>query len=291
VRKTILVLLAITCAVGVGSRALGAWGSTSDQGASGQEALSAAAQQKGRTFSVPALQVVPRKSLTSQRLGAKPEIDGDFGDWPIGGGTDLSRNTAFSFQGHISDLRDLNATIRSGWDEKMLYFAVSVADDVVVTDSEEPWNDDGVEIGLDGLYDRYAWGGDDHQYTVVADGRLTDRGGPATGALAAVAVTGGGYNIELAIPINKLLPGLPISGTVMGFTAGLHDDDDGGRWDAYLIWEGTNTSSKPEEYGSLVFTERIEDRIASLEAKIAELEKRTRDLLEILSEFDTLPSP
>jgi len=91
--------------------------------------------------------------------------------------------------------------------------------------------------------------------------------------------------------MTKLLPGIPISGTVMGFTVGLHDDDDGGSWDAYLIWEGTNTGTKAELFGSLIFTERLEDRIASLEAKIAQLERRTRELLQILAEFEQVTPP
>ena len=41
----------------------------------------------------------------------------------------------------------------------------------------------------------------------------------------------------------------------------------------------------------LLGRQQLVDRIASLEAKIADLENRTRDLLEILSEFDTLPPP
>jgi hypothetical protein len=126
---------------------------------------------------------------------------------------------------------------------------------------------------------------------VVADGRIADRSVATTDFTAVVTTTAKGYNVEMAVPMSKLLPGIPISGTVMGFTAGLHDDDDGGPWDAYLIWEGTNTSSKPAEFGSLVFTERIEDRISALEARIAQLERRTKDLLEILAEFEGVTPP
>ncbi|MBC7261543.1 MAG: hypothetical protein H5T63_05985 [Chloroflexi bacterium] len=97
--------------------------------------------------------------------------------------------------------------------------------------------------------------------------------------------------MEVAIPISKLLPGIPISGTVMGFTVGIHDDDDGGNWDAYLIWEGTNTASRPDQFGSLIFTERPEDRLIALEAKITELERKIQELLRILREFEQLTPP
>jgi hypothetical protein len=247
--------------------------------------------QTEKVFSVPFIRTLSTRSMDSIRLVSTPTMDGDFSDWPVGVGTELNRNTAFSFQGLVSSLADMSAVIRSGWNETALFFAISVNDDVLVTDSTEVWHDDGIEIALDGLYDRYAWGTDDHQYTIVYDGRLSDRGVPATGVVAVIQERSNGYNIELSIPMSRLLPGIPISGTVMGFTVGLHDDDDGGTWDAYMIWEGTNTSSKPEEFASLVFTERLEDRIAALEARLAQLEARTKELLEILSEFEGLPPP
>jgi len=288
VRKAALVLIVVAGTILIGMRVLGA------KGVRPQEADapdSAPASQTERAFPVPPFESLPTKDLVTTRLGAAPTIDGDLTDWPLGGGTRLNRDTAFSFKGHISDFYDLDAVIRSGWDERTLYFAIEVTDDILAMDSLEIWHDDGIEIGLDGLYDRYAWGEDDHQYSVVADGRTADRGEPAEDVTAATLERADGYTIELAIPMARLLPGRPISGTVMGFTAGLHDDDDGESWDAYLIWEGTNTSSKPEEFGSLIFSERLEERIAGLEARIAELENRTRELLDILSEFEGLPPP
>ena len=232
-----------------------------------------------------------RKSLFSMRLLAPPAIDGDLSDWPVAESTELSRNTAFAFSGRIDSLADLSAIIRSGWDEQTLFVAAQVSDDVLVTDSSDVWRDDGVEFGLDGLNDKNAWGTDDHQYTIVADGRVTDRSVPTTGISAAVMSYEGGYNVELAIPMEQLMAGTPVSGTVMGFTIGLHDDDDGDNWDAYLIWEGTSTGSLPEEFGSLVFSERLDDRLEVLEVKIGSLERQVRQLLTILGEFEGLPTP
>jgi len=220
-----------------------------------------------------------------------PVIDGDLSDWPAVEGIDVNRETSFSFSGRIDNPADLRALVRSGWDDGMLYLAIQVNDDIIVTDSSDVWRDDGVEIGLDGLHDKYAWGFDDHQYSIVADGRTTDRGVPTTDIVTAVLAYEGGYNIEVAIPMSQLLPGVPISGTIMGFTIGIHDDDDGGNWDAYLIWEGTNTSSLPEEFGELLFAEYPEDRLAALEARIAQLEQQVQQLLAILREFEQLTPP
>jgi hypothetical protein len=240
----------------------------------------------------PLFQAAGTKSLRSIHfVGAPPAVDGILNDWPTGESVDLNRSTAYAFSGRIDSTADLSATIRSGWTESTLYFAVQVSDDVIVADSTEVWRDDGVEFGLDGLRDKQPWGMDDHQYTVVADGRVTDRAMPTQSITAAVVIRPGGYDVEVAIPMARLMSGVPISGTVMGFTIGLHDDDDGGNWDAYLIWDGTNTSSLEDQFASLIFIERSEDKIAFLEAKVAQLEAKVQELLVILSEFERVTPP
>jgi len=113
------------------------------------------------------------QSVASVRLISPPVIDGLASDWSFGNSIDLNRATAYSFSGTIDSLTDLSAVIRSGWDDEKLYFLIEVTDEAVVTDSTDVWRDDGVEIGLDGLHDQVAWGWDDHQYGVVADGRKT----------------------------------------------------------------------------------------------------------------------
>jgi hypothetical protein len=230
-------------------------------------------------------------TLHSIHLSTTPVIDGQLSDWPVGESVALNRDTSYSFSGRIDDTADLSSLIRSGWDDQHVYFAIQVTDDVVMADSTDVWRDDGVEIGLDGLNDEYAWGWDDHQYTVVVDGRLGDRGAEATGVTAGISQHEGGYDIEVAIPMSKLLSGSPISGTVMGFTIGLHDDDDGDSWDAYLIWQGTNTSTSPEEYGDLLFTARAEDRLIALEARLVMLERKLQEVLIILQEFQGVAPP
>ena len=231
------------------------------------------------------------QSVNCLRLLTPPTLDGQSGDWPFGDTITLDRNTAYSFSGQIDNAADLSASVRSGWDDQHLYFLVQVADQTIVTDSTDMWRDDGVEFGLDGLHDQLPWGLDDHQYTVVADGRLADRTAGTTTISAAVLHYQGGYNVELAIPISQLIPGTPISGTVVGFTLGLHDDDDGGNWDAYLIWQGSDTGTLPDQFGSLVFVERVEDRLSVLEARITRLEERIRELLVVLSEFEQVTLP
>lgn len=229
------------------------------------------------------------RGLNSMRLVQAPIIDGHLAEWPGIPSIELNRNTAYLFQGRISSPEDLSALIRSGWDDSYVYFAIEVTDDIVIgNDSTDVWRDDGVELGFDGLHDQYAWGWDDHQYTIVVDGRVTDRGTPATGLQVGIQQVPAGYTMEVAVPVTALSPGVPVSGTVMGFTVGLHDDDDGGNWDAYLIWEGTNTSSSPELFGTLTFTERPEDHIIALEARLIKLERRFQELLAILKQYELI---
>jgi hypothetical protein len=234
----------------------------------------------------------PRR-LNSTRLATPPTIDGNLSDWPSGtDAIDVGRATCYAFTGKVDSDADLSAIVRSGWSQQTLYFAIQVTDDVIVNDSTDVWRDDCVEIGLDGLRDKYGWGDDDHQYTVVSDGRLADRGLPTTEITAAVHTLDTGYQIEVAIPMTALITsGTPISGTLVGFTIGLRDDDDGGSWDGYLIWEGTSTTSMPELFGELILAERLQDRIAALEARIVDLEQQIRELLVILAEFENLKTP
>jgi len=231
-------------------------------------------------------------SLHSMRLITAPTIDGHLSDWPDAESIELNRNNAYRFSGRVDSLDDLNSVIRSAWDQRWVYLAIEVTDDVVIGgDSTDVWRDDSVEIGLDGLNDEYPWGWDDHQYTIVVDGRQTDRGVLTSDITVGISTYPGGYNMEIAVPVEKLMLGGPISGTVMGFTVGIHDDDDRGNWDAYLIWQGTNTSSSPELFGDLLFTERPEDRLIALEAQLIKLERKLQELLAILKEFEAVEPP
>ena len=278
-RRIVWILVIVGSLVAVGLRVLGASPNISFPAAVTLRNPSALFQAAGT------------KSLRSVRFMAPPVMDGSLNEWPSGEGVVLNRDTAYAFSGRVDSTADCSAVIRSGWTQNTLYFAIQVSDDVIVTDSSDVWRDDGVELGLDGARDLQPWGVDDHQYTIVADGRVADRAVLTQDITAAVTVRSGGFDIEVAIPMAKLVPGIPISGTVLGFTWAIHDDDDGGNWDAYLIWDGTNTSSMPDEFGSLALTERPEDRIAALEAKVTELEAKVQELLVILAEFEQVTPP
>ena len=150
---------------------------------------------------------------------------------------------------------DNSALLRVAWDANSLYFAIEVKDEAVVIDSTEVWRDDGVELGIDGDYDRArTTTPPDHQYTLVADGRFTDFAQPlATGAYA-VRQSSDGYIMEFAIPAAHVLGyGFELN-SKLGFTWALHDDDDGGNWDSWMISAGSQTATHYEEFGDLILS-------------------------------------
>jgi hypothetical protein len=179
-------------------------------------------------------------------------IDGDLSDWGTYAPLALDKNSADAVLRVIPEIADSSADLWAAWDNQALYFAARVRDDDIVNDSPDVWRDDEIELAFDGVNDGLPGGGDDHQITINTDGRKTDFGTlPATEVLVATRAVAGGWHVEVAIPASFLQGGMLATGKRMGFTLGLHDDDDGGDWDSYLVWEGENTSTGSGWFGLL----------------------------------------
>ncbi len=193
----------------------------------------------------------PRRTLTALYAPTPPVIDGNLSEWNGAVGVALNGYTA-EFVNHgepvpqnFQDVTDASLRAYAAWDGNYVYLAIEVRDDQVVEDSTNPWLDDEVEIAIDGLplldccFD---WpNGPDHQYTINPSGRMTDWGSPSvpiTGIVRAVTTTATGWQAEIAIPREELNNGLHEPGKTLGITFGYHDDDDGGGYDAYYVWEG-----------------------------------------------------
>ena len=196
-----------------------------------------------------------RRTVASRFFPTAPDIDGDLGEWVGVPAVVLDADTAdYVHPRQVPDVADASAVLRSGWDEDYLYFAVEVRDDALVADSGAIWRDDGVELGIDGLLDHVGWRADDHQFTINLDGRVADFGLPTEVVTAVTGTVDGGWVLEVAISVEGLRAGSWVAGKEMGFTFGLHDDDDGGDWDSYLIWEGSRTNDSSAEYGRLLLS-------------------------------------
>ena len=191
--------------------------------------------------------------VLSHLLVTAPTIDGHLGEWAALPAVLLDLTTAdFVHLREIPDAGDASALLRSGWDNDFLYFAVEIQDDILVADSIDIWRDDSLELGIDGLQDYIDRRADDHQYTVNLDGRVTDFGNPIDAVTAITRTVSGGWALEMAVTAEGLGAGPLSVGKALGFTFGLHDDDDGGDWESYLIWKGASTNDSSAEYGTLL---------------------------------------
>ncbi len=198
--------------------------------------------------------------LISHQVTTPPIIDGDLNDWSSDGEVTLDAMTARIITGDQPSHYDLSATIRSRWDDNNLYFALSVFDNRLVTDSAEMWNDDQIELDIDGLLDHEPNGADDHQYIVAADGRKADREIPGNDFQAVVRARNDGWNVEIAIPASNLHAGPLEACKALGFNFGLHDDDDGGPYDTRLLWTPKDTSATKAGWGLL----RLDGAVSTL---------------------------
>ena len=189
----------------------------------------------------------------ANRTSQPPAIDGDFGDWEPTARFALDRTSAETSHGELPAPADSAASVRAKWDLLNLYLAVHVSDDVIVNDSSDVWRDDEIELAFYAVYDGNPAGGDTHQYTINADGRITDFSLPNPPIEAVAVPVAGGWNVEVKIPVTHLY-GLYThlyEGALLAFDVGLHDDDDGGDWDSYLIWQGSSTATNGEAFGTM----------------------------------------
>lgn len=193
--------------------------------------------------------------MTATFMSLPPVIDGHFDDWNLNNGLLLDATTANTVRPTSvppPDPADISARIWASWDNSYLYISARVWDDVLVSDSPDVWQDDELEFGFDGAFDGVFTGPDDHQITINVDGRVTNRGLiPLPEVQRAIEILDDGYQVEMAIPLTILQPPTWGAGYAVGFNIGLHDDDDGGNWDHYLIWQGSATNAQAENFGRL----------------------------------------
>ncbi|MDH7487328.1 MAG: SdrD B-like domain-containing protein [Anaerolineae bacterium] len=201
--------------------------------------------------STPTPMATPR-TLESRFFSVPPLLDGDLSEW---GGLPAvvldAETTDYVHPRQVPAAADASAILRSGWDGGHLYFALEVRDDALAADSAQIWRDDSIELGIDGLFDHVGWQADDHQFTLNLDGRVADFGWATEVVEAVTHTVDGGWALEVAITAQGLGAGPLVAGKEMGFTFGLHDDDDGGDWDSYLIWAGNATNNSSAAYGRL----------------------------------------
>ncbi|NOX62869.1 MAG: DNRLRE domain-containing protein [Chloroflexi bacterium] len=181
-----------------------------------------------------------------------PTIDGDLSEWPAANpDQSFDAELARRVNGLYPSRPDLSASVRSAWNGNWLYFAISITDNAVITDSVDVWEDDAVELAFDALNDGQAGGADDHQFTTTADGRTADFGIATTVYQAATRTRIDGWDMEVAIPATALdLAGFSPA-QLLGFNFAFIDDDTGGDMDSHIFWESDRTYQTMPDWGDL----------------------------------------
>jgi hypothetical protein len=206
--------------------------------------------QAGYEIAVPALAedgaaVVP---LTQEPV----VIDGDLDEnWFFTEGIQLQNDVI----GGVTGFDDFSASVHLLYDLENLYLLFIVLDERRMADSTySPWDDDSVEVFLDGANNRgLIYDFDDEQYVFVinSDDVWTQQGN-SLDVESATLETPYGYQMEVKIPwLNVGV--IPFDGLEVGFDIHVNDDDDGGTRDTKLAWYATSDNSYqlPRMFGTL----------------------------------------
>jgi len=132
---------------------------------------------------------------------------------------------------------DASARFASMYDAGRIYFFIEVHDDLLVDNSENIYNDDSIELYIDGLNDRSGpLGNDDHWLAISAAGLYASLGPSQVDISGAILTTDVGYNIEIAFERSELGAG---ANSLLGFNLAINDDDGQGSAavDAYGLWK------------------------------------------------------
>ncbi len=210
--------------------------------------------------------MAPWPRAESNRVVAPMVIDGDLSDWegiPVNEGE-------FGYAQVNEPASDVSGSWQAAWDEQYLYVGVRVTDDVLSNEAANIWDDDSVEIFVDGDRDGQAgYDGNDHQYTIDLTNRIAEQGiiSGTTGVEHAVVSGSNGYVVEAAIPWGNLGQSNAPVNQMIGFDLGINDDDDGGGRDDYLLWFPVG-SSKPAGdstvFGEMVISDQVRYRVRDL---------------------------
>lgn len=208
-------------------------------------------------------------------LPAAVTVDGDLSDWREVDFHEVTPASGVQDPGAkpVTGADDLSFRFAVAHGEAALYVAVEVFDDVVVADScaagavsAPAWDDDAVEVFLDGNHNRapdsrvedgseLRYGG---EFSLIANGAaMSDYSGyPGTfgdrwsGATNWDRVRSGQTtNMVYEFRLPWTVMGLAKRPASIGFTLSVQDDDDGARRDHALYWTGALPSPFRDEAG------------------------------------------
>lgn len=162
--------------------------------------------------------------------------------------------------GTVPITADLSGTFKTMWDANYLYLFAEITDDSKVNDSALPYDDDALEIFIDGNNDKTtSYDSDDHQYifrwndnnvhelhngTTLADNPL--------GITFAQANTTNGYTMEIQLAWSAIGVS-PSTGKNSGLDIHVNDDDDGNGRDNKKTWMSLTDDAynNPSSFGTV----------------------------------------
>jgi hypothetical protein len=172
------------------------------------------------------------------------------------------------------DEQDLSFDIRAMYDDQFLYVAVVVTDDAIFHDSPGAWEDDDVELLIDGDRAIESEAGLElSQLLCDAGGELQENSLSSDDSewwTAAAELTDTGYAVEFRISLSSIdvvdgdAAAPPQPGDIIGFNVAVADDDNGGKAyngfgqddpavDGMVMWTGAGSVGNEAEYGRLYF--------------------------------------
>ncbi|MDT8302095.1 MAG: sugar-binding protein [Sedimentisphaerales bacterium] len=192
---------------------------------------------------------VPAQDVVIPSPGSMPKLDGNIDEvWYFS--TEQAIDTS-QVGSAPSSPADGSGTWRALWNWENLYVLVQVNDDALTNDSgggDNKWNDDSVEIYVDGDNSKdSSVGANDHQYTFrwnneeLEEPSAIHNGAPSlVGVEYAVVTTDVGYLLEVKLPWMSIMGEAATPGQEIGFDVWINDDDDGTDRDSQISWYSTD---------------------------------------------------
>lgn len=187
---------------------------------------------------------------------------------------DLVQGSDMTIDGHLSEPNwrlnhraakllagksDNDVAYSTAWNEDFLYVGIRVIDVHKVNDSTRGYEDDSVEVYIDGNNGRSGtYGSEDHQITLGWGDTELSVGRNLAGIQFAQQDQEDGYTVEFAIPWNGIGIDPPKAGAVIGFDIANNDDDgnNNGLRQGQYMWHGNlDNWSNTSKFGSLMLND------------------------------------
>ena len=146
--------------------------------------------------------------------------------------------------GSVNSAEDLSASFQTQWDENYLYVLIDVKDDILINDSENSYEDDSVEIYIDGGNEKATvYDSNDHQLVFSYGSDIVsyfpaNQSNP-NGVSFAQRETDSGYVTEAKIAWSFIGITPPSLDHAIGIEIMVNDDDAGGNRTEKIAWNST----------------------------------------------------